>query len=184
VAIIGKWDRAKISAKVDEVHNQVNGMKTELVAKAGALGEALGNRRGRAEVLDEIQRSEPSVIILEDNDDDLFIMNSMLIKTGVKKTRSYQITAKFRAELTNDVNVYVIDDNLGGGQTGLIAVEEVLRMNENSFLILCTGNQDLQILAKYDNLGVDRFLYKNDTDYELLFKRYISEGIRLAKLRK
>lgn len=200
------WISKKINTKVDNIHTKVdenteitkvvqtkvaivekhtNGLVEKLVKKEGELGEAKGELKVREEIRIENGGREVCVYVLEDNEYDIGNMERMLKEMeDVTKYKLFYNTDDLKKELPSEVNLYIIDDNLGQGRTGVEAVNEIFTANGNNFLILCSGSDDEVILKKYDNIGVDRTLYKNDAEYPSLFKKYVADGLRFAALRK
>lgn len=195
-ALISKWDRKKISEKVDnvttdvvhvkntlvKVKEQTDGIKDQLVDTAGRLGEAIGKAKGREELSQEIAKTDPFIIMLDDDEDDLGLIKRLINKIGIEKFLPFADEDLFLEQLTKDVNVYIIDHKLPK-RNGLNISQSILSANENNFIIISTGSS-LGIADIYLNSGVDNIIFKTDKNFEANLEKYIREGLKKVALRK
>lgn len=115
------------------------------------------------------------VLVLDDNPDDLEAIEKIVKSTG-KKYYIYSNEDLFLKELTDGVNVHIIDHFLQN-KSGLDIFREIKERNEDNFVIAYTGAEDGKTIIEYLNAGVNKFVDKNNQDRLKLLTKYLNEGI-------
>lgn len=123
--------------------------------------------------------------ILEDDQEMHEIIKELLEANGIVEG-NYDIThdpSIFLQHLNSDINICVIDHRLNSNVTGLDIIKEVKKKNEDSYVIIITGQIDYRVVVKYLREGADDYVDKNDSDYLDDLVSAILKGFVKAKQR-
>lgn len=131
-------------------------------------------------------------IILEDDLEVHEIIKAMLQENGITNYQIHSTPEEYLQHIDADINICVIDHKLDSGMTGFDVLKKVKQINKWSFVIIMTGQSDIEVVVQYLNAGADKYVSKSGRtiiEYmdDLIEKLIIGfdvakERIRLVKL--
>ncbi len=116
---------------------------------------------------------------LDDNEDDLFVIEQIIKKRGVKSYHLFTNKEEFLKALKEGIHVVILDHNLPVG-TGLEILQDIKRKNKETFAIGLNVVDDPSILKAYIKAGIDDWVDKNDLDYKEQLDESLTKGLAAA----
>ncbi len=120
-------------------------------------------------------------LILDDDKDILEIIEDLLKENAITNYRLFSLYDEFLNDMTDEMNVSVIDHTLTGGKTGLDICKAVKARNKNNFVIVLTGQINPDVVIDYLNENANRYVDKNRSDYLQKMIEYLKIGIETVK---
>lgn len=120
--------------------------------------------------------------ILEDDKEIHSIISDLLRQHNFTNFHFFVDPETFLASLTADINICVIDHYLTG-TTGLDMIQQVKDKNENSYVIVVSGQRNFDIAIEYLNQGADKYIDKNKVDYIERLIKCLQDGVSEASRR-
>lgn len=121
----------------------------------------------------ENQTREIFILVLDDNEDDLFLVKRLLDKMG-EKGEFFRKIDDLLARVPDESHIYIIDYYLVGMYGTYIEIE-VKKRNKDNFVIRFTGMDDEEN-RKQDAHEADVVIFKNHKDTVKLLSNAIMEG--------
>lgn len=122
-----------------------------------------------------------AVSALDDNEDDLYFIRGLLQQLGVLNYNLFHINEDFINHLDDNIHVIILDHNLGGPMTGLDILKIIRSKNPYSFVIFSSAiDLPKKTIYEYVNLGINKWVDKNEPDYHALLKECIMYGLSTA----
>lgn len=115
------------------------------------------------------------IFVLDDDEDDLSFIEKIVQRTG-NKYEMFNVWEELVNKVPDGKNVFIIDHFLVGAD-GLRILEKLKEKNDGNFVISFTGSQSDKVISDYIIAGVDRFVYKNNPDWEKMLEKAINDGI-------
>lgn len=123
-----------------------------------------------------------SILVIEDNEGDFILVEDFLIesyrKIDIKQCPDFDTAKKCLSERNVFYNVIFLDLNLPD-LSGIELVSEVIKISQNTPIIVLTGYSELNLAKQSLELGVYDFLIKDEINSSLLQK-----SISFAQSRK
>ncbi len=116
---------------------------------------------------------------LDDNPDDLFAIERIIVKRGVKSYHLFTNKEEFLKALKEGIHVVILDHNLPVG-TGLEILQDIKKKNKETFAIGLNVVDDPAILKAYIRAGIDDWVDKNDSDYLEQLDESLTKGLEAA----
>lgn len=106
--------------------------------------------------------------MLEDDEDFRNLFESYLHERGIKNIIVANVD-EFLQKITPDVHICVIDHFIGQGRVGLEVLEKILAINKYAYVIVVSLQQDIEVAAKYVNMGAWKYITKQrKTDLQVM----------------
>lgn len=124
--------------------------------------------------------------ILEDDIEIHEVIKGMLDETGWTNYQIHDTPEGFLEQLDADVNICVIDHILNSGLSGFDVLKKVKEKNKWSYVIVMTGQADINIVIDYLNSGADKYVSKSGKTIPEYMDDLISKlliGLDVAKER-
>lgn len=121
--------------------------------------------------------------VLEDDPDVLEQVEAILKGNNIESYRLFHTPEQFLQNITADIHVCLLDHYLSGGLTGLDILREVKKRSADSFVIIMSGQQSMDIVVQYLNECADRYIDKNKPDYLQKLELYLTKGLDESKAR-
>lgn len=168
----------KLNKKVSNIDNKVAGVDNKVGDVDNKISKVQFDvQEVRKEQIRNKNR-DISILVLDDDEDDLKIVESIVKKTG-KKYELFTNEDIYISKLNDEANIHIIDHFLSK-MSGLQILREIKRRNELNFVIAYTGTKNDQTIIDYTNGGVNRFIDKNNPDHLQQLAMYLNDGIRVT----
>lgn len=100
------------------------------------------------------------------------------------KFRFFTNPVEFLTCLTDDLDLVIMDVNMGPDFDVVEAVKVVDEMSPLAYVIVISGDKDFNTLTQLTNLGIFRFCEKDGSDFLPRLRKYIKEAHRKITIRK
>lgn len=122
--------------------------------------------------------SELRILIIEDNQMDIFMLQEMLAES-IKMNYELDVTLSLASGLkklkSDSYDALLLDLNLPDSNGGISVIEQVLECDNQVPIVIITGNEDDELALEAVRLGAQDFIHK---DY--LNSYIISKSIHFA----
>lgn len=122
-------------------------------------------------------------LVLDDDAEILEIIEDLLMQHGIVNYKLYTNYTDLLEQINGGIYVCVLDHFLSGGKTGLDVCQTIKEKSKDSYVIVMTGQTNIDVVISYLNNCADKYIDKSRRDYLELLIKYMNDGLEIAKNR-
>jgi len=116
------------------------------------------------------------ILVLDDNENDLFFLGRTLKTCGIVNAKSFTNTDKFLSSAGSEIEAYIIDFNLNGPIDGLEVIREIKQKIRYGYFIMLSGDESFETVYEFQNLVYNgEYILKGRPDTEARLKKCLEE---------